>query len=185
MPSLALVMIARDEARCIARCLLSAAAHVDEMWVLDTGSVDDTPAIDTDPPDTVETVDTPVIPSPPTSWGAGLVDISGPLLSTDAFEVSVGSREQRFEPDTISTAWTDLDGDHTPEVVLTTRTWSTPRATDFRVYRWMNGEIVRAPDLEARLPQLHSSLLLTVDLDTDGLPELVQANAEALGLQGL
>ncbi|HOW46549.1 MAG: glycosyltransferase [Rubrivivax sp.] len=45
MPSLALVMIARDEARCIARCLLSAAAHVDEMWVLDTGSVDDTPAI--------------------------------------------------------------------------------------------------------------------------------------------
>lgn len=38
-------MIARDEARCIARCLESAKPHVDEMIVLDTGSVDDTVAI--------------------------------------------------------------------------------------------------------------------------------------------
>lgn len=45
MPSLALVMITRDEARCIDRCLRSAAAFVDEMWVLDTGSVDGTPAV--------------------------------------------------------------------------------------------------------------------------------------------
>jgi glycosyltransferase involved in cell wall biosynthesis len=45
MSSLALVMIARDEARCIERCLRSAAGVVDEMRVLDTGSVDDTPAI--------------------------------------------------------------------------------------------------------------------------------------------
>jgi glycosyltransferase involved in cell wall biosynthesis len=45
MTSLALVMIARDEARCIERCLRSAAARVDEMWVLDTGSVDDTQAL--------------------------------------------------------------------------------------------------------------------------------------------
>jgi len=135
---------------------------------------DDTPG-DTDPE-----IDTPAIPSPPASWGAGLVDISGPLLTTDAFPVSVGSRQQRFEPDTISTAWTDLDGDHTPEVLLTTRTWSAPRPTDFRVYRWVNGEIARAPDLEARLPQLHSSVLLAVDLDLDGLAELVQANASAL-----
>jgi len=45
MSSLALVMIARDEARSIDRCLRSVAAFVDEMWVLDTGSVDDTPAI--------------------------------------------------------------------------------------------------------------------------------------------
>jgi glycosyltransferase involved in cell wall biosynthesis len=45
MSSIALVMIARDEARCIARCLDSARDWVDEMWVLDTGSVDDTPAI--------------------------------------------------------------------------------------------------------------------------------------------
>ena len=44
MPSLSLIVIARDEARCIERCLRSAAACVDEMWVLDTGSVDDTPA---------------------------------------------------------------------------------------------------------------------------------------------
>jgi glycosyltransferase involved in cell wall biosynthesis len=45
MSSLALVMIARDEARCIERCLRSAAAWVDELWVLDTGSVDDTAAL--------------------------------------------------------------------------------------------------------------------------------------------
>jgi tetratricopeptide (TPR) repeat protein len=43
MSSLALVVIARDEARCIERCLRSAAGRVDEIWVLDTGSVDDTP----------------------------------------------------------------------------------------------------------------------------------------------
>ena len=43
--SIALVMIVRDEARCLARCLRSAAAHVDEMLVLDTGSTDDTVAI--------------------------------------------------------------------------------------------------------------------------------------------
>ncbi len=45
MNSLALVMIARDEAHCIERCLRSVAPWVDEMCVLDTGSVDDTPAI--------------------------------------------------------------------------------------------------------------------------------------------
>lgn len=42
-----LVMIARDEARCIERCLSSARAWVDEMWVLDTGSVDATTQIAT------------------------------------------------------------------------------------------------------------------------------------------
>lgn len=45
MAQLALVMIARDEARCIERCLNSVRAHVDSMLVLDTGSDDDTPAI--------------------------------------------------------------------------------------------------------------------------------------------
>jgi glycosyltransferase involved in cell wall biosynthesis len=37
-----LVLIARDEARCIARCLASAAPWVDRLVVLDTGSVDAT-----------------------------------------------------------------------------------------------------------------------------------------------
>lgn len=45
MPRLALVVIARNEARCIARCLTSARPHVDAMIVLDTGSTDDTAAI--------------------------------------------------------------------------------------------------------------------------------------------
>ena len=44
-PELALVVIARDEAACIERCLLSAKPHVDKMIVLDTGSTDDTAAI--------------------------------------------------------------------------------------------------------------------------------------------
>jgi tetratricopeptide (TPR) repeat protein len=39
---LALVMIARDEARCIGRALMSAAPFVDRMIVLDTGSLDET-----------------------------------------------------------------------------------------------------------------------------------------------
>jgi hypothetical protein len=43
--TLALVMIARDEARCIERALRSAAPHVDELCVLDTGSTDGTPAL--------------------------------------------------------------------------------------------------------------------------------------------
>lgn len=42
---MALVMIARNEARCIKRSLLSAKNHVDRMVVLDTGSTDDTVAI--------------------------------------------------------------------------------------------------------------------------------------------
>ncbi|CAJ0809398.1 glycosyltransferase [Ralstonia flaminis] len=49
MPStpanLALVVIARNEASCIERCLLSAKPFVDRMVVLDTGSADDTMAI--------------------------------------------------------------------------------------------------------------------------------------------
>ncbi|MBO9711268.1 MAG: glycosyltransferase family 2 protein [Sphingomonas sp.] len=45
MARLALVMIVRDEARCIARCIESVRPHVDTMIVLDTGSVDDTIAI--------------------------------------------------------------------------------------------------------------------------------------------
>jgi tetratricopeptide (TPR) repeat protein len=45
MNRIALVMIARDEARCIERCLASARPWVDEMWVLDTGSSDATVAI--------------------------------------------------------------------------------------------------------------------------------------------
>ncbi len=43
--AIALVMIVRNEARCLARCLDSVRAHVDDMVVLDTGSTDDTPAI--------------------------------------------------------------------------------------------------------------------------------------------
>ncbi len=42
---LALVVIARDEADNIERCLASAADHVDHLLVLDTGSVDATPAL--------------------------------------------------------------------------------------------------------------------------------------------
>jgi len=42
MNHVALVMIARDESRCIERCLTSARAWVDSMIVLDTGSTDDT-----------------------------------------------------------------------------------------------------------------------------------------------
>jgi hypothetical protein len=45
MTRLAMVMIARDEARCIARALESVRPHVDRMIVLDTGSTDDTAAI--------------------------------------------------------------------------------------------------------------------------------------------
>lgn len=41
----ALVMIARNEARCIARCLQSLRPWVDEMIVLDTGSTDETARI--------------------------------------------------------------------------------------------------------------------------------------------
>lgn len=42
---IALVMIVRDEARCIERCLASARPWVDEMLVLDTGSADATAEI--------------------------------------------------------------------------------------------------------------------------------------------
>lgn len=42
MASIALVMIARNEARCIKRCLSAAREFVDEMIVLDTGSTDGT-----------------------------------------------------------------------------------------------------------------------------------------------
>jgi glycosyltransferase involved in cell wall biosynthesis len=44
-PDVALVVIARNEARCIARCLRSARGAVSRMLVLDPGSTDDTPAI--------------------------------------------------------------------------------------------------------------------------------------------
>jgi glycosyltransferase involved in cell wall biosynthesis len=44
-PRIALVMIVRNEAATIARCLLSARDFVDEMILLDTGSTDDTVAI--------------------------------------------------------------------------------------------------------------------------------------------
>jgi glycosyltransferase involved in cell wall biosynthesis len=42
MTRLSLVMIVRDEARCLARCLDSVRPHVDGMIVVDTGSVDET-----------------------------------------------------------------------------------------------------------------------------------------------
>jgi tetratricopeptide (TPR) repeat protein len=45
MNTLALVVIARNEAQCITRCLRSFAGHVDRMLVLDTGSTDDTVAL--------------------------------------------------------------------------------------------------------------------------------------------
>jgi glycosyltransferase involved in cell wall biosynthesis len=45
MNRVALVMIVRNEARCLARCLASARPWVDEMVVLDTGSTDATPQI--------------------------------------------------------------------------------------------------------------------------------------------
>jgi len=45
MADLAAVLIVRDEARCITRCLASLRPFVDRMVVLDTGSRDDTPAL--------------------------------------------------------------------------------------------------------------------------------------------
>lgn len=45
MHRIALVMIVRNEARCLARCLQSASPWVDEIVVLDTGSLDETVAI--------------------------------------------------------------------------------------------------------------------------------------------
>ena len=45
MDRIALVMIVRDEARSLGRCLASACPWVDEMVVLDTGSTDATPEI--------------------------------------------------------------------------------------------------------------------------------------------
>jgi len=45
MPGLSLVMIARNEAHDIERCLHSVRPHVDSMFVLDTGSSDGTPEI--------------------------------------------------------------------------------------------------------------------------------------------
>jgi tetratricopeptide (TPR) repeat protein len=45
MNAIALVMIVRNEARCLARCLASARPWVDEMLVVDTGSTDATIAI--------------------------------------------------------------------------------------------------------------------------------------------
>jgi glycosyltransferase involved in cell wall biosynthesis len=45
MNAVALVMIVRDEARCLARALASARPWVDEMVVVDTGSIDATPQI--------------------------------------------------------------------------------------------------------------------------------------------
>jgi tetratricopeptide (TPR) repeat protein len=45
MKSIALVLIARDEARCIGRCLASVRPFVDRMLVLDTGSLDATPGL--------------------------------------------------------------------------------------------------------------------------------------------
>jgi hypothetical protein len=44
-PLLSLCVIARDEAATLERCLRSAEGCVDEAWVLDTGSTDDTAAI--------------------------------------------------------------------------------------------------------------------------------------------
>ena len=48
MTRLALVMIAKDEARAIARALASARPHVDKLIVLDTGSTDATRQIASD-----------------------------------------------------------------------------------------------------------------------------------------
>lgn len=45
MTVICLTLIARNEARCIARCLNSVAPFVDEMLVVDTGSTDETRAI--------------------------------------------------------------------------------------------------------------------------------------------
>lgn len=47
MTRLALVMIVKNEARSLTRCLASVQQHVDRMIVLDTGSTDDTVAIAT------------------------------------------------------------------------------------------------------------------------------------------
>ncbi|HWI85505.1 MAG TPA: glycosyltransferase family 2 protein [Sphingomonas sp.] len=44
-PDIAAVLIVRDEARCIERCLESVRPYVDRMLVLDTGSTDGTPAL--------------------------------------------------------------------------------------------------------------------------------------------
>ena len=44
-PTVCLVMIVRDEATILSRCLASVRPHIDAWVVCDTGSIDDTPSI--------------------------------------------------------------------------------------------------------------------------------------------
>lgn len=145
---------------------------------------DTNPAIDSDrdddtdsPPDS----DTDPQVQLPTDWGAGFVDISGTLLTDDAFAVFPGDRALLMDPDTPTGVWTDLDGDGVPEVLITNDLTSTAnRLTDTRVFRWTPGGLERSRDLEATLPALTSGVVLAIDLDQDGRDELVQSDREAV-----
>ncbi len=156
----------------------------------------DTPALtddappadsDTDPApadlreDTAPPADSDTNTQVPVDWGPGFVDISGTLLTDDAFVVFPGDRALLMDPDAPTGVWTDIDDDGVPEVLITNDLTSTAnRLTDTRVFRWTPGGLARAHDLEAALPALSSGVLLAIDLDQDGRDELVQADRDAV-----
>ncbi len=76
----------------------------------------------------------------------------------------------------------DLDGDQRPEVILVSDVYEPPEQrqtlVQTRVYRYQGGALQPAPDLEAAIAPASDALLAVVDLDGDGLPELLLAHGE-------
>ncbi len=125
LPTLSLIMIVKNEARCLADCLASVRAVVDEMVVADTGSTDNTVAV-------AERFGARVFRVPwnddfAAARNAGMAHAAGDwLLHLDADETLDPDGARRIR------AWVDGDGRGADAIELTLANY----CDDPRAWRW-------------------------------------------------
>lgn len=123
------------------------------------------------PPDTAPPPPWPV-PVRPTSWGPGFVDISGPILGDQAFDIVPGQPDPFLSPQQGEGLFADLDGDGTPEVIASTsHLYGHPN--HHRVFRYAAGALTFDPALTDSIPPLDGALVDALHLDLDDHVDLM------------
>jgi hypothetical protein len=137
---------------------------------------DSEPAVETDPPVDSE----PPPPAPPTSWGAGLVEVPGPWLDPPyAHLVDLGSMTPFRQPEITSGVFVDLDGDDRAEVLVSSLVRPAVGQSHVASFDATLSTLAYRDDLTAAVPASLNAVVGAFDLDGDALTDLIYGNPQS------